>query len=375
MQLAMVAAGFSAGEADALRRAMAAWRRKGGIGPFEARLAKGLADNGYDAAFAERLIRQIRGFGEYGFPESHAASFAHLVYLSAWLKCHHPDAFLCALLNSQPMGFYAPAQLVADARRHGVRVLPADVTASAVESIRAAPGCVRLGLGLIRGLTRRAAAAIAAARAAAPFADLGDLVRRAALSRADLDCLAAADALAPLAGHRRQAAWAAAAVPVQLDLLAGAEPAPAAPPAALAPAREGEEIRADYASLGLTLRRHPLAVLRPALARRRFAGIAELNAAPDRALLRVAGLVTCRQRPGTASGVIFVTLEDESGQGNVIVRAARAERDRRALLQGRLLGVFGQVQREGRVVHLIADRLVDLSAWLGPLPVASRDFH
>lgn len=387
MQLAVVAAGFTPGEADRLRRAMAAWRRRGGLEPFEEKLVAGMRLRGYDESFALRLCAQIRGFGEYGFPESHAASFALLVYVSAWLKCHRPDAFLCALLNSQPMGFYAPAQLVRDARRHGVAVLPVDVQASALEATLAAVpaqppaasgvagaiAAVRLGLGGIAGLNRGAAARIAAARGERSFADVDDLAARAQLCRGDLDALAAAGALAGIAGHRRQAAWAAAAAPVQFDLLASAAVVEAAP--ALAVPSEADDLVADYASLGLSLGRHPLALLRDRLGAHRFLSAALLRECGDRQLARVAGIVTCRQRPGTASGIVFVTIEDESGLANIIVHSALGERQRRELLGASLLGVFGQVSREGEVVHLVAKRLVDLSAWLGRLPTASRDFH
>lgn len=404
MQLAVVAAGFTPGEADQLRRAMAAWRRKGGLEPFEQKLIAGMRERGYADEFALRLCAQIRGFGEYGFPESHAASFALLVYVSAWLKRHRPDAFLCALLNSQPMGFYAPAQLVRDARRHGVEVRPVDVLASAVEAsleatitpmvgetdgreAGAAGGpcwcavlaatrvvcAVRLGLSSVGGLGSAAAARIVAARRERAFVDVDDLAARAALARSDLDALAAAGALARIAGHRRQAAWAAAATPVQRDLLSTA--AVAEPVPLLVPASEGEEIVADYASLGLTLGRHPLALLRDRLRAQRFLSAAELRAGKDRQLARAAGIVTCRQRPGTASGIVFVTIEDESGLANVVVHAPLVERQRRELLGARLLGVFGQISRQGEVVHLVAKRLVDLSAWLGRLTTGSRDFH
>ncbi|MBK1679048.1 error-prone DNA polymerase [Rhodocyclus tenuis] len=388
MQLAVVAAGFTPGEADRLRRAMAAWRRKGGLEPFEEKLIAGMRERGYALAFAQRLCAQIRGFGEYGFPESHAASFALLVYVSAWLKCHRPDAFLCALLNSQPMGFYAPAQLLRDAVRHGVEVRPVDVQASAVEATlepatttaaagagQATTGCcaVRLGLGGIASLSANGAARIVAARQQGPFADVADLAARASLARSDLDALAAAGALAGIAGHRRQAAWAAAAAPVQGDLLAAAS-SDEAPPLLATPS-EGDDLVADYASLGLTLGRHPLALLREPLRARRFLSATELAGCADRQLARVAGIVTCRQRPGTASGIVFVTIEDESGLANIVVHAPLVERQRRELLGATLLGVFGQISREGAVVHLVAKRLVDLSAWLGRLSPASRDFH
>ena len=379
MQLAIVAAGFTPGEADQLRRAMAAWRRKGGLEPFRDRLLGGMRDRGYPEEFAAALYRQIQGFGEYGFPESHAASFALLVYVSAWLKRHEPAAFLLGLLNSQPMGFYSPSQLVQDARRHGVELRPVDVTASECESALEGESlaAVRLGLQQVKGFPVAAAERIVAARTKMPFADLADLARRAALGRGELDLLAAAGALRQLAGHRRQAAWAAAAVPLQRDLFAGI--ALREGELALPAAREGEEIVADYGSLGLTLGRHPLALLRHRLAAKRYLTALDLRNCGDRAVVRCAGIVTCRQRPGTASGVIFVTLEDETGSANIVVFNDLASRQRRLLLGSRLLGVAGQLQVEGKgehaVVHLVAKRLFDHSELLGTLVAGSRDFH
>jgi error-prone DNA polymerase len=382
MQIAIVAAGFSPGEADRLRRAMAAWKRKGGLEPFRERLLEGMRSRGYADEFAEALYRQIQGFGEYGFPESHAASFALLVYVSAWLKRHEPAAFLVGLLNSQPMGFYSASQLVQDARRHGVEIRPVDVTVSAWESTLEGDsgvgklGAVRLGLQQVRNFASAAGMRIVAARRAAPFADLADLAKRAALDRGDLDALAAANALAHLAGHRRQAAWAAAAIPLQRDLFAGIALREA--PVSLAAPREGADIAADYRSLGLTLGRHPLALLRARLAAKRYLSAMDLRTSGNNALVRCAGIVTCRQRPGTASGVIFVTLEDETGCANVVVFKDVASRQRRLLLGSRLLGVAGQLQCEGEgehaVVHLIAKRLFDHSGLLGTLVTASRDF-
>lgn len=372
MQLAVVAAGFTPGEADRLRRSMAAWKRKGGMEPFEKKLVEGMLARGYTLEFAQAIFRQILGFGEYGFPESHAASFALLVYVSAWLKCHAPAAFLCALLNSQPMGFYAPAQLIQDARRHGVAVHPVDVAASAWEC-RIEDNAVRLGLILVGGLGEEAATRVAAARSAAPFSDVEDLAHRAALGPRELRLLAAAGALAALAGHRRQAHWQASGAAPLPGLLAAARVGEAVLPLA-APA-EGEDIVADYAALGFSLGRHPLALLRARLERLRFLPAAAIAACANRKLVRAAGLVTCRQRPDTASGVMFVTLEDETGFTNVIVHRALIERQRRELLGARLLGVYGVLQREGEVVHLIAKRLVDHSRLLGALAPRSRNFH
>ncbi|KXB31976.1 error-prone DNA polymerase [Dechloromonas denitrificans] len=373
MQLAVVAANFTPGEADQLRRAMAAWKRKGGLEPFEQKLRAGMAANGLPDSFATRIIAQIQGFGEYGFPESHASSFALLVYVSAWLKRHHPAAFLCGLLNSQPMGFYSPSMLIQDARRHGVQVLPPDVTASDWESRIDERGAVRLGLREISGFSRRVAESLAVDRQKRPFSSVADLAARLGLQRRDLDLLAAADALQSLAGHRRQAAWEASAAVVQGDLFDGL-PAREANTELPAPGA-GENLVADYHSLGLTLRQHPLTLLRPQLFERRFVTAAELKTTGHRALVRVAGIVVGRQRPGMATGVVFVTLEDESGLTNVVVQPQLVDQQRRELLGARLLGVYGQLQKEGEVVHLVAKRLVDLSAWLGRLETSSRDFH
>nr|WP_276509986.1 error-prone DNA polymerase [Niveibacterium umoris] len=378
MKLAVVAAGFSPGEADQLRRAMASWRQKGHIDRFKDKLRHGMAERGHPPEFAEALCRQIEGFGEYGFPESHAASFALLAYSSAWMKRHEPEAFLCGLLNSQPMGFYAPSQLVQDARRHGVQVLPVDVMHSDWDSgfervADARRPAVRLGLREIRGFAQAAAERIVAARTRAPFSCVDDLAHRAMQGARDLELLAGAGALKALAGHRRQAAWQVSGVQRQGDLFDSAPPAET--PVAFAAPREGEDIVADYASTGLTLGRHPLALLRDRLAAQRFLAAGVIRGAQDRALVRAAGIVIGRQRPGTASGVIFVTLEDETGQANIVVYSDLAERQRRELLGARLLGVYGQLQREGEVVHVLAKRLVDLSSLLGALPTVSRDFH
>ena len=377
MQLAIVAAGFSAGEADQLRRAMAAWRRKGGLGPFEQRLVEGMRRRGYAEEFAQRIFNQILGFGEYGFPESHSASFALLVYVSAWLKRHEPAAFLCALINSQPMGFYAPSQLVQDARRHGVEVRAVDVLASdwdcTLEAGEAGAPVARLGLRLVAGLSAAGGERLVAARQARRFENVDDLARRARLDRGDLAALARAGALAALAGHRHRAAWSVAGVEAPLPLLAEA-PIREGVPLLRAPT-EGRDIVADYRSTGLTLGRHPLALLRERLADDGLVSAAELNAAPHGAWTACAGIVINRQRPGSAKGVIFATLEDETGQVNVIVWKSVAEAWRRPLLASRLLEVAGRVQREGAVVHLVAERMADRSALLGALDVRSRDFH
>jgi error-prone DNA polymerase len=332
---------------------------------------------GYEESFAQQIFQQILGFGEYGFPESHAASFALLVYVSAWLKRHAPAAFTCALLNSQPMGFYAPAQLVQDARRHDVAVLPVDVTTSDWDCTLA-PGvdpavpALRLGLRMVKGLSLEGGARVMAARAHRAFADVDDLARRGGLARRDLDALANAGALAVLAGHRRQAAWTVAGVepaaPLALTTTEDVQPD-------LFPLSEGQDVAADYASLGLTLGRHPLALLRPALRRRQLMSAETLRGLAHGRFARTAGLVIGRQRPGTASGVTFVTLEDETGPINVVVWRDLAERQRRALLGARLLAVHGVLERQGDVVHLIAGRLEDLTPLLGGLVTHSRDFH
>jgi error-prone DNA polymerase len=371
MQLAVVAAGFTPGEADQLRRAMAAWKRKGGLEPFQKKLVDGMRGNGIPAEFADRIYRQILGFGEYGFPESHSVSFALLAYVSAWLKHHEPAAFLAALLNSQPMGFYTPSQLVQDARRHGVEVRPVDVTVSEWECTLEGE-VVRLGFLLVRGFPEAAAKRVAEARRQA-FESVDDLAHRAALDRRELKCLAAAGALAPLAGHRREAHWSVAGIATGKHILAGAPVAENRP--ALAPPSEGETLLADYASTGLTLGRHPLALLRRRLSRMRFSTADELKRLPGGATARAAGIVTGRQRPGTASGTVFVTLEDETGAINVIVWPRLVEAQRRELLGSKLMGVEGTLEREGEVMHLVAKRLVDHSDLIGSLHIDSRDFH
>jgi error-prone DNA polymerase len=377
MQIAIIAAGFTPGEADELRRAMAAWRRKGGVDKFQQRLVQGMTVRGYEREFAEAIFRQIEGFGEYGFPESHAASFALLVYASAWLKCHEPACFLAGLLNSLPMGFYGPAQLVQDAQRHGVEVRPVDVMHSdwdcTLEQSEGEQPAIRLGLRLVASLKQERAERITAARAAAPWTSTEDLALRAALDAADLKALASADALLSLSGHRRQQVWDASALHAMPALLR------AAPVdedwLELDAAPEGEEIVFDYAATGLTLRRHPLALLRAQLQAQRLQTAQDLRALPDGRLVRACGLVTTRQQPGTAKGVVFVTLEDETGTVQVIVWKALREKQRSVLLGARLLAVYGQWQREGEVCHLIAQHLVDLTPLLGRLAIESRDFR
>jgi error-prone DNA polymerase len=394
MQLAILAADFTPGEADQLRRAMAAWKRKGGLGPFHEKLTTRMVAKGYPLEYAESIFRQIEGFGEYGFPESHAASFALLVYCSAWIKRHHPDAFLAALLNSQPMGFYAPAQLVRDARAHGVRVRPVDVTLSdwgstlepmSIDEAEAAcderfvpdgQWAVRLGLGRVNGLSEDEGLRIMEARGRAPFVDAEDLARRAELDAHALDCLARADALAALAGDRRGAVWSVTGVDTRAtELLKSTRTVEKGEPA-LAPLTLTDEVLADYNALGLSLKSHPVALLRPELAQFKVQCASVLNreCRPGQ-LARACGLVTHRQQPGTAKGVIFVTLEDETGAVNVIVWPAVAAAQRRTLLSASLLTVYGIWQREGEVRHLVARTLIDHTSLLRGLAARSRDFH
>ncbi|HEY2782075.1 MAG TPA: error-prone DNA polymerase [Steroidobacteraceae bacterium] len=524
MQLAIVAAGFSPGEADRLRRAMAAWKRKGGLEPFQKQLIDGMRERGYEDSFAQQIFKQILGFGEYGFPEcvvgetrvvdadtgrwlsideivsgrsslrntlacdaelrlrkrkvvrviqsgikavyrlrtslgheimataqhpfmtmsgwrelgklkigehvataqplsvsklcasdvawdriveiepignretydleiegnhnflanhfvvhnSHSASFALLVYTSAWLKHYEPAAFCAALVNSQPMGFYAPAQLVRDARAHGVEVRAADVTISdcdcTLERREDGKPALRLGLRLVKHLSQEGAARLLAARMQGAFGSIADMAERAALDRRDLEALAAADALAPLSGHRYRAVWQVTGVERALPLLPVLTAVEEGIPLLRAP-REGQDIVADYGSLGLTLRRHPLALLREKLKRRGIVPTQELWEHPNGKLVRTAGLVITRQRPGSAGGVTFVTMEDETGYVNLIVWNRIAVEQRAALLESRLLEVQGKLQREGDVQHVIAARLTNLSSMLGELVVASRNFH
>ena len=381
MQIAIVAAGFSPGEADALRRAMGAWKRSGGLDPFRERLLSGMHAKGYSREFAQRIYQQMLGFGEFGFPESHALSFALLVYDSAWLKCHEPAAFTCALLNSQPMGFYAPAQLVRDARAHGVEVRPVDACIShwdsSLERREDGEPALRLGLRLVKSLSQSGAERLVAARNTCAFRSIEDLRVRAALDRGDLEALAAAGALAALSGNRHLAFWEVAGTERPLPLVpAATSPASVTEgrPLLSAPT-EGQAIAADYASLGLTLGRHPLALLRKRLSAAALSCAAELIAAGNGARVRTAGIVIMRQRPSTASGVTFITLEDESGQVNVIVWESVGREQRRAMIESRLLEVHGELQHQEGVTHLIAHRLIDRSRLLGELTTRSRDFH
>ena len=383
MQIAMLAADFTAGEADQLRRAMAAWKRKGGLGPFHARLVGRMVEKGYEREYAERIFKQIEGFGSYGFPESHAAGFALLAYVSSWIKCHHPDAFLAALLNSQPMGFYAPAQLVRDARAHGVEVRAVDVAVSSVQSTLeiiegASLQAVRLGLNRVSGLSDECMKRIVSARCEAAFTDAEDLARRAQLNTHDLQALAQADAMRSLTGHRHQAAWAVAGIDTRPTAMLRETRVHEAPVALPAPA-EAEDMQADYRALGLTLHRHPLTLLRDELSHFRVQPASVLKTYPNGRLARASGLVTHRQRPGTAKGTMFVTLEDDTGIVNAIVWPAVVESQRKPLLAARLLTLFGRWQCQGegdRVVqHLVVMKAIDHTDLLQGLITRSRDFR
>ena len=380
MKLAIVAADFTDGEADKLRRSMAAWKRHGGLEPFRDKLMRGMLKNNYTAEFAARIFEQIKGFGSYGFPESHAASFANLVYVSCWLKCHYPAAFACALLNAQPMGFYGPSQIVQDVRRHRVAVRPVDVRFSDWDCTlepdpqgAADARAIRLGLRMVRGCSEATAQRLVAARRQRPFTDIADLCVRADLDRRHQELLADAAALRGLAGHRHRARWAVAGVEPQLPLFGSESPAERA--VALPLPTQAEDTLADYARVGLSLGAHPLRQIRARLSSARCIDGKALRRQPHNSRVRVAGLVTSRQQPQTASGIIFVTLEDEHGLINVVVWRRVAEAQRRPLLQARLLAVEGQWESVEGVGHLIAHRLADLTPLLGALDARSRDFH
>lgn len=378
MQIAMLGAGFTEGEADELRRAMAAWKRKGGIEKYQKKILDGMTARGHPLTFAQAICEQIKGFGEYGFPESHSASFALLTYSSSWIKCHEPAIFLCSLLNSQPMGFYSPSQLVQDAKRHEVVVREIDVTISGWDCSLEEPAgqrgqpAVRLGLNMLKGMSAEVAQRIEDARANGPFASVADLARRADLDRHALHVLAGGDALRGLSGHRRQALWQAVGAVPDKDLLRPTMPDEEIP--VLDAPSEGEDILGDYRSHGLTLRRHPVALLRETLTKHRFMPAETLNTYTSNMVARACGMVTVRQRPGTAKGVIFMTLEDETGSVNVIIWPSLLEKQRREVLSAPLLGVYGVWQQEGMVRHLVAHQLVDMSHLLGRLPTVSRDF-
>ncbi|NNC55372.1 MAG: error-prone DNA polymerase, partial [Pseudomonadales bacterium] len=418
IKLAMVAAGFSGGEADQLRRAMASWGKNGNLLQFREKLLDGMLARNYSPDFAERLFEQMKGFGSYGFPESHAASFALLVYVSSWLKCHYPAAFYAALINSQPMGFYSPSQLVQDARRHNIAVLPVDVQyshwdctlefgqpATKPHNANQQPA-IRLGLRRVKGLAEEAGLGIANARCKRAFSNLADMVERAGLNQHDRRALLRANACASLSGHRHQAHWQNLAIESAQVMQntsgasSGKEQNHTASDAVgdldnraekmrvdtsaqrelddgivLSAPSEMHDIRADYGFTGLTLRRHPMQVLRNQKPFDRCTRCVDLAQLPHKRYAMVAGIVTGRQRPGTASGVIFLTLEDETGNINVVIWKQRQEQFREVLLKSKLLLVKGVVEKNGSVIHVIAGQLHDHSDKLRGYLLPSRDFH
>jgi error-prone DNA polymerase len=392
MLVAIKGAGFTPSEADRLRRAMATFKSTGGIGEFGPKLLAGMRANGISDEFAERLVAQIEGFSNYGFPESHAASFAKIAYASSWMKCHHPDVFCTALLNAQPMGFYAPAQLVRDARAHGVEARPVCINDSdwdtrMVSEIHARPRpkafCgtdedwasiqpIRLGMRIVQGLSQADAIGILRARPQGPFVSIEDVWRRSGVKPAALERLARADAFQALGLNRRQALWAIKGLGQKpLDLFSAADlreartvPESVEVPVALAPLSEGREVVEDYRATQLSLRNHPVAFLRERLAARRIAKCGDLVNMKDGARVEVAGLILVRQRPGSAKGVVFVTLEDETGIANAVFWADRFEANRRTVMSATMLAIRGKVQREGIVIHVVADAIDDLTPWL-----------
>ncbi len=381
MRVAIECAGFTANEADQLRRSMATFKFTGGVSHFHDKLVGGMVAKGYKREFAEKTFRQLEGFGSYGFPESHAASFALIAYASSWLKCHHPDVFCAALLNAQPMGFYAPAQIVRDARDHGVDVRPICINASRWDcTLEPAGGedrlAVRLGLRMVRGLSNVSAAAIIGARADQPFASVDDLWRRAGVPAASLVRIAEADGFQPsLKLARREALWAIKALrdePLPLFAAASAREEQTVaeinePAVALRPMTAGGEVVEDYGHVGLSLRAHPVSFLREDLHRKRVATCAEAMQARDGRWLRAAGLILVRQMPGSAKGVMFITIEDETGIANLVIWPKLYEKQRRVILSAGMLGVDGRIQREGDVVHLVAQQLTDLSESLASI--------
>ncbi|SFS08567.1 error-prone DNA polymerase [Dyella sp. OK004] len=378
MRIAMVAAGYTGQQADELRRAMAAWKRHGGMEKHRDRLFNGMKENNYSEAFAAQIFEQIKGFGSYGFPESHAAGFAKIAYASAWLKCRHPAAFACALLNSQPMGFYSASQIVQDAQRHHVQVLPVDVRHSDWDctlerDVRDSTLAIRLGFRQVRGFNEQAAQRISQARERQAFLDIVDLCTRASLDRRHQDLLADTSALRGLAGHRHRAKWAVTGVEPQLPLFGRTSPDEQT--IVLPPPSVAENLHADYARTGLSLGPHPVRLLRARLRADRYKDSRELSHQSHQTRVRTAGLVTQRQQPQTASGITFITLEDEHGNINVIVRRQLAERQRRPYLEARLMGVEGHWENVDGVSHLVAHRLLDMSDLLGQLDARSRDFH
>ncbi|PLW83861.1 error-prone DNA polymerase [Kineobactrum sediminis] len=383
IKLAMVAAGFSGGQADQLRRAITNWGKNSKLLGFEQQLIEGMRERGYEEAFAHRLFEQIKGFGGYGFPESHSASFALLAWVSSWLKCHHPAAFYVGLLNSQPMGFYSPSQLIQDARRHRVAVLPIDINQSDWDHrLLAGNGAeqppVRLGLRLVRGLSREGAQRIMEARRREPFRQVSQLRQRAQLNKRDMSALADADALAGISGHRHQSQWQIMALEQARPLLQEEQQQPGSyfnDDIQLRAPEVVEEVLADYRTTGLTLRAHPMSLLRSQYPFNRCKRHTDLHTVNNKGFVRIAGLVTCRQRPGTASGVLFLTLEDETGNSNIVVWPRTQEHFRQVLMSGRLLVIKGTLEHRDNVTHIIAGALYDYSDALASLQLSSRDFH
>jgi error-prone DNA polymerase len=393
MQIAIIGAGFTPDEADALRRALATFRHVGTISLLRERFLAGMRANGYADDFAERCFSQIEGFGTYGFPEAHAISFANLVYVSAWLKCHYPDAFCAALLNSQPMGFYAPAQLVRDARDHGVKILPIDVNHSSwettLEPVAGGSLCaVRLGLHMVSGLAENEGKRVAKVReeSGVPYESPEQLARRASCNHRTMDRLAQADTFASMNTGRRQALWKIGAVEGKLPPLFAATTADLfhEPEADLPAATDSQEVVADYLSAGLSLRNHPLTFLRRKLKAKRAITAAELKNTPAKRMVIVAGLVLFRQRPGTAKETMFITLEDETGAVNLIVWKHVHEKHHKAVVHSQLIACWGEVQREGQVLHVVARHVWDWSPMLQGLDpdesapairLRSRDFR
>ena len=380
MQLAVAAGGFSPGEADALRRSMAAWKRHGGLEPHRDKLLAGMIGKGYSRDYGERLFEQIKGFGSYGFPESHAASFALITYVSCWLKCHHPAAFAASLVNSQPLGFYTPDQILQDARRHGVPVLPVDACHSAWDCTLVPPAVagagfgIRLGLRMIDGFSEAVATALVQARQREPFESVADLSQRARLDRRHQGLLADAGALKALSGHRHRARWEVSGVEKPLPLFAQARATAEAEVALPAPTAF-DDMQADYNSTGTTLGRHMVSFVRPQLQQQRCLRSDELAALPHGRNVRFAGLVRMRQRPQTASGVTFLTLEDECGMVNAVVWRRIADRQHRVLVEARLMQIDGRLERVDGVQHLIVRQMQDIGGLIDGVRTHSRDFH
>lgn len=388
IQIAVVAADFSPGEADQLRRSMASWKKKGELRRYQEKLQAGMLRKGYSLEFAERIIAQINGFGEYGFPESHAASFALLAYVSAWLKCHEPAAFCCGVLNSLPMGFYSPSQLIQDARRHDVEVRPIDVLHSHWDHTlepssnsndpndsknTADQPALRLGLRLVKGLSEQAARRIVTARQHQPPKTLGALKQKAKLAKNDLEALANSNALYALSGHRHQTHWTLQGLQPESPLVQQDQQQEST--VNLLPPSAGQDLLADYASQGLSLAHHPLALLRDHPALKGCKTRRQIECLNHKRFVRVAGLITGRQRPLSAEGVIFLTLEDETGNHNIVVWRRVVEQYRSHILQAKLLRIKGVIERNGDVIHIIAGHMEDLTHLLGGLATQSRDFH